>query len=297
MNIRDLRYLVALVEHNHFGKAAEACFVSQPALSMQIKKLEEYLGVKLLERTNKSVRFTEIGMTLGERARNILSDVDELHEMAKSAIDPYSGILKLGIFPTLAPYLLPHIIPSLAKNLPKLSLYLIEEKTSHLLEKLNQGKIDAAILGLPIIDKGLSTTPLFDEEFYLGVPHSHALAKRKIIKQTELENRNLLLLEDGHCLRDVALALCYQARAQEAQNFRATSLETLRHMVAAGVGITLIPKLAYKENDGISYVPFNSPKPMRSIGIVWRTSSTKILALNKIAALIKKIMVKGNATM
>ncbi len=292
MNIRDLKYLVALIEHRHFGKAAEICFVSQPALSMQIKKLEAELGVQLIERTNKSVMLTEIGNLLGERARLILNQVNEMRELAKLTNDPYSGDLKLGIFPTLAPYLLPHIVPKLAAAYPKLSLYLIEEQTASLLEKLKNGKIDTAILALPILDPGLSVNPLFDEEFVLGVPNAHPLAKRKMIKQTELTNTNLLLLEEGHCLRQQALALCHNVNAEENQNFRATSLETLRHMVASGLGITLIPKLACKENDGVTYLSFSGAKPSRTIGMLWRKSSAKEKLLNDTVLQLKKAISK-----
>ncbi len=292
MNIRDLKYLVALIEHRHFGKAAEVCFVSQPALSMQIKKLEADLGVQLIERTNKSVMLTETGNLLGERARLILNQVNEMRELAKLMKDPFSGDLKLGIFPTLAPYLLPYIVPKLSAAYPKLSLYLIEEQTAALLEKLKNGKIDAAILALPILEPGLSVSPLFDEEFVLGVPKAHPLAKRKTIKQTELENINLLLLEEGHCLREQALALCHKVNVAENQNFRATSLETLRHMVASGLGMTLIPRLACKENDGVTYLPFSGSKPSRTIGIVWRKSSAKEKLLKDTVMRLKKMISK-----
>jgi LysR family transcriptional regulator, hydrogen peroxide-inducible genes activator len=290
MNVRDLKYLVALIDNRHFGKAADACFVSQPALSMQIKKLEEDLGVQLLERTNKTVFLTEIGAVLGERARDILNQVDEMREIAKLANDPFSGELKLGIFPTLAPYLLPHIIPKLTEIFPKLSIYLIEEQTALLVGKLQQGKLDAAILALPVAEKGFTISPLFEEEFILAVPKIHPLAKRKKIKQTELQNSNLLLLENGHCMRDQALALCSIHNANENQRFRATSLETLRHMIASGVGITLMPKLACKTNDGVVYIPFSTPKPTRSLGLVWRTSTAKGAVLKELANTIKSIM-------
>lgn len=287
MNIRDLKYLVALQDHQHFGKAADACFVSQPALSMQIKKLEEHLGVQLLERTNKSVMFTTVGDALTARARLVLSQVDEMKELAKQSVDPFSGELRLGIFPTLAPYLLPRIAPKISKKLPRLSLFLLEEKTNILLEKLQQGKIDAAILALPIDVSGLVSVPLFDEEFMLAVPVAHELAARKSIKAEELSHHPLLLLEDGHCLRDQALSFCYRVQAEENQRFRATSLETLRYMVAAGVGVTLMPKLACRANDGVAYITFKTPKPMRSIGMVWRASTAKELVLKEIVAQIK----------
>ncbi len=287
MNIRDLKYLVALKEHRHFGKAADACFVSQPALSMQIKKLEEFLGVQLLERTNKSVMFTVVGEIMIERARVILNEVDEMKDIARQAADPFGGELRLGIFPTLAPYLLPHITPKLSKKFPRLSILLLEEKTNVLLEKLHQGKIDAAILALPIAETNLVHAPLFTEEFMLAVPHTHLLAKRKSIKPEELVDQPLLLLEEGHCLREQALSFCFQVSAVENQRFRATSLETLRYMVASGVGMTLMPKLACHANDGVAYIPFKTPKPSRSIGMVWRASTAKQQALKEIASVIR----------
>lgn len=290
MNVRDLRYLVALQEHKHFGRAAEACFVSQPALSMQIKKMEKFLGVQLLERSNKSVMLTPIGATLSDRAQTILHQVDEMKEIARLASDPFSGELKLGIFPTLAPYVLPHIAPRMAQSLPKLSLYLVEEQTGYLLDKLRQGEIDAAILALPVNEKGLQEMPLFDEEFLLAAPEGHALSKRGAVEQEELLGQPIMLLEDGHCMREQALSLCYRVKAKENQNFRATSLETLRHMVAAGLGITLIPKLACRKNDGIVYIPFKGVKPVRTLGLVVRNTSAKKVLLEKVAAEIQMEM-------
>lgn len=292
MNIRDLQYLVALIDHRHFGKAADACFVSQPALSMQIKKLEQHLGVQLLERTNKSVMMTPIGAELGEHARQVIRQVDTMRDIARSAADPFGGELKLGIFPTLAPYLLPQIMPTLSGAFPRLSLFLLEEKTEHLLDKLRHGKIDAALLALPIEENNFTTLPLFSEEFLLAVPEGHKFAKKKTIAQTELKDEQLLLLEDGHCLREQALSFCYRLRAKENQNFRATSLETLRHMVAAGVGMTLMPKYACKNNDGIAYIKFKAPQPAREIGMVWRNSAARQQALRDIATQIKKVMAK-----
>lgn len=287
MNLRDLEYLVALVEHRHFGKAAKACFVSQPALSMQIKKLEDRLGVKLIERNNKSVMLTEIGLSLAKRAQAILNQIDDMEQAAKTAVDPYSSELKLGIFPTLAPYLLPFIIPPIMKAFPQLPIALVEEETQLLIEKLQSGKIDTAILALPINAKGLTSMPLFDEEFLLAVPKSHSLSSRKYIQQKELENKELLLLNEGHCLRDQALALCYRVNATETKGFKATSLETLRHLVAAGLGITLIPKLATDKNEYLSYIPFNNPKPLRSIGLVWRTTTTRKVLLKEFIHIIQ----------
>lgn len=290
MNIKDLKYLVALADHGHYGKAADACFVSQPALSMQIIKLEKSLGVKLLERTNKSVLLTDYGVTIVERARHILDQIDEVREIAKLAKDPFSGELKIGVFPTLAPYLFPLIIPQLSKIYPKLSFYLIEEQTSLLIEKLKQGKLDAAFLAAPVIEKSFKSSLLFEEEFLLAAPISHPLAKLKVIKQQHLNKENLLLLEEGHCMRDQALAVCHSMQASEMQNFRATSLETLRHMVIAGVGITLMPKLACHSSDTIAYAPFLEPKPMRSIGLYFRANTAKQILLNAMIVEIKSIL-------
>lgn len=292
MNIRDLKYLVALADLGHFGKAADTCFVSQPALSMQIMKLEQSLGIKLLERTNKSVLLTEPGIIIVKRARQILNQIEEVREIAKSAKDPYSGELKIGVFPTLAPYLLPLIVPKLAKEYPKLSFYLVEEQTSLLIEKLKQGKLHAAFLSLPVMEKSFSSALLFEEEFFLATPTSHPLAKLKVVKQQDLDNKNLLLLEEGHCMRDQALSLCHRMQAHETKNFRATSLETLRHMVTAGVGITLMPALACSSSDTISYVPFSSPKPTRSIGLYWRATTAKQALLEDIVIKIKSILKK-----
>jgi LysR family hydrogen peroxide-inducible transcriptional activator len=292
MNTRDLKYLVALADLGHFGKAADACFVSQPALSMQIMKLEETLGIKLLERSNKSVLLTDHGIVMVERARHILNQVEEMREIAKSAKDPFSGELKIGVFPTLAPYLLPLIIPPLSKAYPKLSFYLIEEQTAVLVEQLKQGKLHAALLAHPVVEKSLNSTVLFEEEFLLAAPVSHSLAKLKTVKPKDLDNKNLLLLEKGHCMRDQALDVCHKMKASETQNFRATSLETLRHMVSAGVGITLMPKMACSSSNTISYVPFSVPKPSRTIGIYWRATTAKQALLENIVTKIKSILAK-----
>lgn len=292
MNIRDLKYLVAIADHNHFGLAAEACFVTQPALSMQIKKLETHLGVQLIERTSKSARLTEVGKLMTEHARDILYRVETMKEYAKLANDPFSGELHLGVIPTLAPYLLPHIFPGLAKIFPNLTIFLVEDQTAYLLTKLKEGKLDAVLVGLPPTVKDFVSSPLFEEEFLLATPPNHPLSKRKSIRISDLENKVLLLLEDGHCMRDLALELCYRAKATESKGFRATSLETLRHMVASNAGITLMPKLASKPNDGIAYVPFNADKPSRIIGIIWRPSSPRKILLEKMTEKIRKLLLK-----
>ncbi|WP_218813486.1 LysR substrate-binding domain-containing protein [Rickettsiella endosymbiont of Dermanyssus gallinae] len=290
MNIRDLKYLVALSKYQHFGRAAEACFVSQPALSMQIKKLEADLGVKLLERSNKSVLLTPIGIAITEKAQHILEQADQIYALAKLAEDPYGGELKIGIIPTLAPYLLPLLMPALASQFPKLRFYLVEEQTALLIPKLKTGALDAAFLALPVVEPSLTHAVLFEEEFLLAAPAKHPLSAQKTVKQHDLDQQNVLLLEEGHCMRGQTLDICHKINVSEMQNFRATSLETLRHMVASGNGITLMPKLAQQTNDNIVYIPFSSPKPSRTIGLYWRVSSARKTLLGEVSTYIKKII-------
>jgi len=244
MNLRDLRYLVALADEKHFGKAAERCFVSQPTLSAQIRKLEEYLGVPLVERQPKRVALTETGVRIVERARRLLQEADAIVDLAKTDRDPLSGPLKVGLIPTVGPYLLPHVATRLRRDLPRLKLMLYEHQTAPLLEKLRAGELDVGILALPVPADGLETAELYDEPFALAVPAGHPLAEREHVRIEDLRGETVLLLEDGHCLRDQALEVCSRVRVQEPQDYRATSLETLRQMVAAGHGITLLPDLA-----------------------------------------------------
>ena len=291
MNLRDLKYLIAVADHCHFGKAAKACFVSQPALSMQIKKLEENLDIQLVERTNKKIFLTEIGKKITQQARGIILQISAMQETAAQAKDPLRGELHLGIIPTVSPYLLPHIIPGLTKTFPSLVLYLREEKTISLIDKLIQGKLDAALLAIPLTEEeDLEVLPLFEEELILALHYHHTLAKRKILKLADLENQTLLLLEEGHCLRGQALSICQQVNALETKGFQATSLETLRYMVVSNVGMTLMPKLSCYPSDNICYLPFNSPKPIRTIGMVWRHSNAKKVLLEKIITRIRRIM-------
>ena len=283
------RFIVA--DFQHFGKAAEACFVSQPGLSMQIKKLEESLGVQLIERTNKTVYFTEIGQKITQYAREILNNVEAMQDIAQLAKDPFAAELHLGIIPTLAPYLLPHIVQNISTSFPKLTLYFIEETTENLLLKLTQRKLDAALLALPLAEKGdLIVEHLFEEAFMLATSPQHPFAKQSKVHLSDLKKTTLLLLEDGHCLRDQALAFCNLAQAQASKNFEATSLETLRYMVAANVGITLMPKLACRPNDGVCYMPFVDVKPSRTIGLIWRASTVKTVLLKQIAVHIRDSM-------
>ena len=277
MNLRDLKYLVALADHRHFGKAAEASFVSQPTLSTQIRKLEEELGVQLFERTPRKVMLTPVGRDIVGRARGIVADVDSLRDLARRSGDPASGTLRLGAFPTLAPYFFPHAVPRLQSQFPRLELLLVEEKSDVLLAQLREGRIDAALLALPLHDDTLHAEPLFDEPFLLATRDDGPLADEALIELDDLADQTLLLLEDGHCLRDQALDVCRLAGAHEKAGFRATSLETLRQMVAAGAGITLMPKLAtlppVTQPEHLRLMPFAGAAPQRTIALAWRRSS------------------------
>ncbi len=277
MNLRDLRYLVALADHQHFGRAAAACFVSQPTLSTQVRKLEEELGVALVERAPRKVMLTPAGRDVAERARRIVADVEEMREAARRNRDPEAGTVRLGLFPTLGPYLLPHAMPLIRKRFPKLELLLVEEKSDVLLTQLREGRLDATLLALPVHGEQLHAEALFEEPFLLAVPDAHPLAQRDSLELDELSDQRLLLLEDGHCLRDQALDVCRLAGAGEKSEFRATSLETLRQMVAANVGVTLLPTLAVKppvaRSDNIHLLHFRGARPSRRIAMVWRKSS------------------------
>ena len=286
MNLRDLQYLVAVADHLHFGKAAEYCHVSQPTLSMQLKKLEERLGVQLIERSNKHVLFTSIGQDITTRARRILNEAEHIKTVAANARDPLSGDLRLGIFPTLAPYLLPRIMPSLHQALPALNLLLVEEKTDLLLQLLQRGTLDAAMLALPITQEGVMTQALFTEPFLLAVPASHPLATRQTVDYESLQDITLLLLDEGHCLREQALDICRAIGTGEARHFRATSLETLRHMVAAGNAVTLMPALAALPNPAIVYIPFAESPPARTIGLCWRDMSARYILFSRLGTCI-----------
>ena len=206
MNLRDLQYLVALAEHRHFSRAATASFVSQPTLSTQIRKLEDELGVALVERMPRKVLLTETGREIARRARGVLAEIDEIKAIAQRTRDPEAGQLRLGIFPTLGPYLLPHVVPLVRERLPRLALLLTEEKTEQVIKLLREGALDAGILALPLHEESLHAEFLFEEPFVLAVPDDHPLAQRKTrLKLADLEDESLLLLEDGHCLRDQAL--------------------------------------------------------------------------------------------
>ena len=290
IKLKDLRYLVAVADTGHFGKAAERCFVSQPTLSAQLKKLEEYLGVPLIERQPRGALLTPAGSEIVERARRIIEASDEVVDIARTHKDPLAGRLRVAFLPTIGPYLLPIVVPKLRKALPRLELMLYEYQTAPMLEKLRAGELDLGILALPIEIDGLVTRPLYDEPFVVAAPAHHPLADKKQIRVEDLSGATLLLLEDGHCLRDQALDVCNRIDAEEKQDFRATSIETLRQMVAAGAGVTLQPELATRGSHaaprGLVLRPFVKPQPSRRIGAVWRKSSARQTAIQMVSDVI-----------
>lgn len=286
MNLRDLQYVVTVADLGNFSQAAEQCHVSQPTLSAQVKKMEEYLDVTIFERTNKRVMVTQTGEAIVQAGRRILQEVDVIKDISKLAQDPMAGTFRIGAFPTLASYYFPQVVGDMRNHFPKLKLILIEEKTDTLIEQLVAGDIDAALLALPIHHDFLETAALFDDDFYLAVPTGHELASAKKVDQRVLSDNELLLLDEGHCLRDQALDVCQINGANEQENVRATSLETLRHMVAAGTGITLMPKLAISDHEpAIRYIPFREPAPGRTIGLVWRKTSPRKELLGQLITL------------
>ena len=290
MNLRDLRYLVAVADLRSFIQAADQCCISQPTLSTQIKKMEDTLGVQIFERTNKKVLLTEVGEQIAASARRVLLEIDTVEDLAKQARDPLAGNFRLGAFPTLAAYIFPALVPKIMLELPKLRLILVEEKTDMLVNQLKQGQLDAALLALPINDDYLATQALFEDEFYLAVTNNHPLAARERIALCDLHNQQLLLLDEGHCLRGQALQICHLHQAEEQQDVRATGLETLRQMVRAGTGITFMPKIAIRDQeDDIRYLPFEEPVPKRTIALVWRKTSVRKELLKFISALFEMV--------
>ncbi len=290
LKLKDLRYLVAVADTRHFGKAAARCFVSQPTLSAQLKKLEDYLGVQLVERHPRHIALTEAGTQVVARARRVIEASDEIVSLAHLQRDPLAGQLRVALLPTIGPYLLPIVAPRLRKKLPRLELLLYEYQTGPMLDRLQAGEIDLGILAIPVSSHGLVERTLFDEPFVVAVPEKHALASRRSVKVPDLDGETLLLLEDGHCLRDQALDVCGRSQIHEKQDFRATSLETLRQMVASGSGITLLPQLAasgaYGNARGIVTIPFANPVPLRHIGALWRKSTARGKAIETVCDVI-----------
>jgi LysR family hydrogen peroxide-inducible transcriptional activator len=274
MTLQELKYLVALADHGHFGRAAEACFITQSTLSTQIKKLEDFLGVTLFDRSLKRVTPTPIGKEILAAARNIVEEAERIRELAKHAQDPMTRTIHLGVIPTLGPYYLPHALTLVHKKHPGLRMLLREEMTPQILAHLADGKLDAGLLALPVTDDTLRVEPLFYEPFYAALPAGHALARRDELKVADIMAEKLLLLDEGHCLRDQALDVCGSG-SRGREEVRATSLETLRQMVGMGLGLTLLPALSVDagprvNRKAVEIRPFKSPPPGRTIALVWR---------------------------
>ena len=291
MTLQELKYLVALADHGHFGRAAEACFITQSTLSTQIKKLEDFLGVTLFDRSLKRVTPTPIGREILQAARNIVEEAERIREVAKHAQDPMTRTLHLGVIPTLGPYYLPHALTLVHKKHPGLRMLLREEMTPQILEHLVDGKLDAGLLALPVTDDSLRVEPLFYEPFYAALPTGHALANRDVLKVSDIMEEKLLLLDEGHCLRDQALDVCGSG-SRGREEVRATSLETLRQMVGMGLGLTLLPALSVDAGPRVSKKaveirPFKKPAPGRTIGLVWRKRAPFPETFERLAATLK----------
>ncbi|RUO26935.1 DNA-binding transcriptional regulator OxyR [Aliidiomarina minuta] len=279
-----------------FSKAAKHCFVSQPTLSNQIRKLEQQFAILLFERNNRQVTITPAGQMMVASARRIIREVEQMKAISQIQIDPFAGQCQLGAFPTLAPYLFPSLAPALKDAMPDLRLLLREEKTQRLLELLHEGELDLAFIALPIEDEQLDAELLFNDDFLLAVHSSHELATKSEVSIDVLDKTELMLLEEGHCMRQQALDICRLQVSGEEQTFRATSLETLRQMVQAGTGITLVPGMAAQtETPRVSYIPFSSPAPSRQIALVTRKEQQPQVLYQRIASITKELFSPGRS--
>ena len=294
MNLRDLRYIIKLAELKHFGRAADACHVSQPTLSGQILKLEEELGVPIFERVGKSLTTTAAGDVILDHARRAVAAADELVACAKASRDPMIGPLRLGVIPTLAPYLMPFVFPLARKLMPKTPLALVEDLTARLIEPVLHGELDAALIASDPETDALEVAPLFDEPFFLVLPHDDPLAATEVVEASAIDPDRLLLLADGHCLRDQALELCEHHRRGEGDmaDMRATSLQTLLHMAAAGYGMTLMPGLALLDEPqlpgNLTARPLRGPHTSRLIRMISRPTNPRRPAIQALSELIGK---------
>jgi LysR family transcriptional regulator, hydrogen peroxide-inducible genes activator len=292
MTLRDLEYLVALADTRHFGRAAARCHVSQPTLSAQLKKLEESLGVSLVERRPRRLALTAAGEAVVQHARRMLREADDIRALARARQDPLAGSLKVGLIPTLGPYLLPRAAPKVAKALPKLQLMLHEYQTEPLIERTLAGELDLAILALPADTKGLVTRSLFREAFLVAMPVSHRLAGKKRVKATDLEDEKLLLLEEGHCLRDQALTFCQLRQVDSINTFGASSLSTIVQMVANGLGLTLLPEISVDletRHADIRVMRFAEPEPSGTLGLAWRSTCSRKRDFVEVGRLITSV--------
>ncbi len=292
ITLRQLRYLVALAEHRHFGRAADACAVTQPALSMQIRDLERLLGIALVERRPNDVMLTDLGAEVARHAERVLLAARDLEDFARHKGRVLSGRLHLGIIPTLGPYVLPKVLPALHQRYPDLHVELRETHTRVLLEELNRGALDAAMVALPVNDAGLETLRLFDDAFVLAVPAADPRPETAQVKPDDVDKAQLILLEEGHCLRDQALALCANARGSAETGLGATSLTTVMQMVANGYGITLVPEIAVDEvrDTRIKLLRFAAPQPGRTVGLAWRRTSPRKADIQALGQLVDQVL-------
>jgi LysR family hydrogen peroxide-inducible transcriptional activator len=303
MTLTELKYIVAVARAKHFGHAAESCFVAQPTLSVAIKKLEDELGVTLFERGGSEVSVTPVGAQIVAQAERVLEQTAAIKELAKQNKDPLAGPLRLGVIYTIGPYLLPPLVRNLIDNVPQMPLVLQENFTVKLLELLRQGELDAAIMALPLPDHGMLMQTLYDEPFVVATPRTHPWAKRREIPADDLKAETMLLLGSGHCFRDQVLEVCPEmARFSSPGNgmqrtFEGSSLETIRHMVASGIGLTVLPRASVRDMDDpngmLSFVPFSSPAPSRRVVIVWRKSFTRRAAIEAVCNAVAQCDLPG----
>ena len=287
MTLTELRYIVAVAREKHFGRAAEACFVSQPTLSVAIKKLEDELDLKIFERGSNEVSVTPLGEEIVRQAQSVIEQAQAIKEIAKRGKDPLAGALRLGIIYTIGPYLLPELVKHAIEMFPQMPLMLHENFTAKLLDMIRTGELDAAILAEPFPDTGLAIAPLYDEPFVVALPSGHPLAKRKAIPSVELKQETMLLLGTGHCFRDHVLEVCpeFARFSSDAEgirkSFEGSSLETIKHMVASGMGITVVPRLSIprEPHPHLRHVPFADPVPSRRVVLAWRRSFTRYEAI------------------
>lgn len=278
VSLKQLKYFDAVARTGHFGKAAERCSVTQPALSMQVQELEKFLGVQLLERSRNGVMLTEGGKEIAQRAARVLADVRDIVDLARRQGDVLSGPLRFGVIPSVAPYILPQLLPMLREQVPELDLHIRESQTQTLIGELADGQLDLLLLALPIEHPDIETIRLFDDRFLLAMATSHRMSNRVKATPDLLETDRLLLLEEGHCMRDQALAFCSLRRIENINTFGASSLSTLVQMVANGLGMTLLPELAVPletRRGDIHLMRFADPEPQRVIGLAWRRSSPR----------------------
>ncbi len=303
MTLTELKYIVAVARERHFGRAAEACFVSQPTLSVAIRKLEEELGVTLFERGGTEVGVTPIGQRIVTQAQKVLEESATIKEIARQGHDPLAGPLRVGVIYTIGPYLLPRLVPVQIERTPQMPLLLQEDFTIRLLELLRQGEIDCAILALPLPETGLVTQPLYDEPFVVAIPQGHEWSAHSRIDAQALKQQTMLLLGSGHCFRDHVLEVCpelspFAAASNGIQRtFEGSSLETIRHMVAAGIGVTVLPRSAVPPQPSPSsllrYIPFEPPVPQRCVVLAWRRSFPRLAAIEALAQSVYQCKVPG----